>query len=179
MNVENVRHSGADCFQVRCLPWSRIGRSHDCTHTHPHHSFDTIRGNNADNILVGNAGNDLLQGRAGRDILIGGLGADTLDGGDGDDVLIGGKTNNDALITNLNAIRTEWTSANLYATRIANLRAGVGSPVVSLKAKVNVLNDSTSGAVDSLVGGNGEDWFFKAVDDVITDLFAEESLDLL
>ena len=140
---------------------------------------DTIRGNDADNILVGNAGNDLLQGRAGRDILIGGLGADTLDGGDGDDVLIGGKTNNDALITNLNAIRTEWTSGNVYTARIANLRAGVGSPVVSLKAKVNVLNDSTSGAVDSLDGGNGEDWFFKAVDDVITDLFAEESLDLL
>ena len=94
-------------------------------------------------------------------------------------MLIGGKTNNDALITNLNPIRTEWTSANLYATRIANLRAGVGSPVVSLKAKVNVLNDSTSGAVDSLTGGNGEDWFFKAVDDVITDLFGGESLDLL
>ena len=140
---------------------------------------DTICGNDADNILVGNAGNDVLQGRAGRDILIGGLGADTLDGGADDDILIGGKTTSDAVISKLNDIRTEWISANLYATRFANLRAGVGASNASLKAKVNVTNDATSGSVDTLTGGSDQDWYFKAVDDVITDLFAGEILDLL
>jgi len=140
---------------------------------------DVILGNDAANILVGNAGNDQLAGRAGRDILIGGLGLDVLDGGADDDILIGGKTTNDGLIRNLNAIRTEWTSGNLYATRITNLRAGVGSPVVSLKAKVNVLNDSTSGSVDTMTGGLGDDWYFRALDDVIADLFAGEIIDLL
>jgi len=140
---------------------------------------DTILGNDADNILVGNAGNDVLQGRAGRDILIGGLGADSLDGGADDDILIGGKTTSDAVISKLNDLRTEWISANLYATRITNLRAGVGPSVASLKAKVTVTNDATSGSVDTMTGGTGEDWFFKALDDVITDLFAGEVLDLL
>ena len=140
---------------------------------------DIIRGNNAANILVGNADNDQLEGRLGRDILIGGLGLDILDGGADDDLLIGGKTTNDGLISNLNNIRTEWTSSKLYATRVANLRAGVGSPVVSLKAKVNVLNDRSSGSADSLTGGIGDDWFFLAIDDVITDLFAGELRDLL
>ena len=140
---------------------------------------DIIRGNNAANILVGNADNDQLEGRLGRDILIGGLGLDILDGGADDDLLIGGKTTNDGLISNLNNIRTEWTSSKLYATRVANLRAGVGSPVVSLKAKVNVLNDRSSGSADSLTSGIGDDWFFLAIDDVITDLFAGELRDLL
>jgi Ca2+-binding RTX toxin-like protein len=140
---------------------------------------DTIRGNDADNILVGNAGNDVLQGRAGRDILIGGLGADTLDGGANDDILIGGKTTSDAVINKLNDIRTEWISANWYGIRLANLRAGVGASNTSLKAKVNVTNDATSGSVDTLTGGSDEDWYFKAVDDIVTDLFAGEFLDLL
>jgi len=42
-----------------------------------------------------------------------------------------------------------------------------------------VLNDSTSGSVDTMTGGLGDDWFFKALDDVITDLFAGEIFDLL
>ena len=145
---------------------------------------DVIRGNDAANIFVGNAGNDVLEGRLGRDILIGGLGVDSLDGGDGDDILIAGRTTSDGIFSNLNAFRTEWTSGNSYATRITNLRTGVGSPVASLKGKVyapnnNVLNDSTSGSVDTMTGGLGDDWFFKALDDVITDLFAGEIFDLL
>ncbi len=140
---------------------------------------DTILGNDADNILVGNAGNDVLLGGAGRDILIGGLGADTLDGGADDDILIGGKTTSDALISKLNDLRAEWISANLYGTRITNLRAGVGPSTASLKAKVTVTNDATSGSVDTMTGDAGEDWFFAALDDVITDLLAGETLDLL
>ena len=55
----------------------------------------------------------------------------------------------------------------------------MGPSVASLKAKVTVTNDATSGSVDVMTGGTGDDWFFKALDDVITDLLAGETLDLL
>jgi hypothetical protein len=42
---------------------------------------------------------------------------------------------------------------------------------------MNVLNDA--GERDVLYGGTGTDFFFRAVDDVITDLFAGEIIDVL
>lgn len=138
---------------------------------------DIIRGNDAANILIGNAGNDQLEGRAGRDILIGGMGLDVLDGGADDDILIGGRTFHDARISSLTDLRTEWISVNSYVTRASNLSAGVGSSGASLKKKINVLNDS--GADDTLTGGLDDDWFFRALDDVITDLFAGELINVL
>jgi hypothetical protein len=53
----------------------------------------------------------------------------------------------------------------------------VGSPAVSLKATINVLNDA--GEDDSLTGGGHADWYFRAVDDAITDLFAGELIGVL
>jgi len=138
---------------------------------------NALTGNAGNDILVGNAGNDQLQGGVGRDILIGGLGLDVLHGGADDDILIAGRTTSDALFRNLNDLRTEWISANSYATRTANLRTGVGVSGASLKAKVNVINDAA--AIDTLTGGGGTDWYFRALDDVITDLLAGESLDVL
>ena len=138
---------------------------------------DTLTGNTLDNVLVGNAGTDTLVGGDGRDILIGGLGLDTINGGVGDDILIGGRTTSDSSVANLNTLRTHWISSNSYAAGVASLRAGVGSPVVSLKAKVNVLNDA--GEDDSLTGGTDTDWYFRALDDAITDLFAGELVDVL
>ncbi|RLT09511.1 MAG: hypothetical protein DWI22_05535, partial [Planctomycetota bacterium] len=140
---------------------------------------DLITGNALDNILVGNAGSDILNGLAGRDILIGGLGVDTLNGGDGEDILIGGRTTNDSVLSQLNVLRAEWISANSYADRQTHLRAGVGTPLASLKAKDTVLNDAPSGSVDTLTGGNGQDWYFGALDDVITELTTGELLDVL
>ena len=136
-----------------------------------------MNGGARDDILNGGAGSDILEAGSGRDILIGGLGLDTLNGGSNDDILIAGRTTSDTSLTNLNTLQTQWISASTYAVRIANLRAGVGSPVVSLKAKTNVLNDA--GEDDSLTGGTGTDWYFRAVDDVITDLFAGEIIDVL
>jgi serralysin len=138
---------------------------------------DTLTGNTLANTLVGNAGGDTLNGNGGRDILIGGLGLDTLNGGEDEDIVIAGRTTSDALFSNLNRLLVEWVSVNSYATRITNLRAGIGAPAVSLKAKVNVLNDA--GEDDVLFGGTGTDWFFRADDDVIADVFAGEILDLL
>ena len=89
--------------------------------------------------------------------------------------MIVGRTTSDTNVANLNTLRTEWTSANSYATRIANLRAGVGAPAVSLKATINVLNDA--GDDDVLTGGADSDWYFRAVDDVIIDLAGGEIID--
>ena len=138
---------------------------------------DNLTGNSLANVLAGNGGSDVLLGGDGRDILIGGLASDTLNGGLADDVLIAGPTLSDANIAQLIDLQTEWMSANTYSTRITNLRAGVGASLASLKAGINVLNDS--GAIDTLTGAAGTDWYLHALDDVITDLFAGEILDLL
>ena len=136
-----------------------------------------LTGGNGNNILIGLEGADILVSGSGRDILIGGLGLDVLNGGAGDDILIAGGTTSDTILTSLTALRTAWVSADSYATRITNLRAGVGNPLVSLKTTINVLNDG--GEDDVMVGGTDTDWFFRALDDVITDLVAGEILDLL
>ena len=134
-------------------------------------------GGNGNNVLVGSDGSDNLSAGTGRDVLIGGLGLDTMNGGSGEDILIAGLTTSDTSIDRLNAIRSEWTSTKSYAARITSLRTGVGNPRTSLNAKINVLNDT--GDDDSLSGGAGTDWYFRAVDDAIADLFAGEVINLL
>jgi Ca2+-binding RTX toxin-like protein/arylsulfatase A-like enzyme len=138
---------------------------------------NVLKGIAGANILVGGAGNDQLFGGSSNDLLIGGLGLDIVNGGNGDDILIAGVTTSDNLIINLNDIRTEWTSAGTYTERVANLRSGVGTSGVSLEAGINVLNDG--GEVDILTGSSGEDWYLKALDDLITDLVSGELVDQL
>ena len=138
---------------------------------------NSLTGNAGNDILLGNAGNDTLSGGNGRDILIGGHGMDALLGGNDDDILIAGRTTSDTLFTKLGDLRTEWVSARSYATRTTHLRTGVGASVALLKAKVTVFNEP--GAVDTLTGGSGTDWYFRALDDVIRDLLAAESVDVL
>ena len=64
--------------------------------------WDTIRGNQANNVLQGQGGNDALYGMAGADILYGGDGADTLDGGSGIDTLYGGAGNDTYVLADIN-----------------------------------------------------------------------------
>lgn len=134
-----------------------------------------LTGNGGNDILVGHSGNDQLNGGSGRDILIGGRGLDVINGGTEDDILIAGLTTIDSNNDNLVQIRIAWNSGSSYATRIVRLRAGVGVPPVALKAKVSVLNDR--GEPDQLTGGGSADWYFRALDDVITDLVAGETFD--
>ena len=136
-----------------------------------------LTGGNGNNILVGLEHRDILEAGSGADILIGGLGLDILNSGTGDDILIAGSTTSDTSPANLSTLRTAWVSAAPYADRITNLRAGVGSPSVSLQTTINVLNDA--GEDDLMTGGGNSDWFFRALDDVITDLIAEEVFDVL
>ncbi|MBL8818743.1 MAG: right-handed parallel beta-helix repeat-containing protein [Planctomyces sp.] len=138
---------------------------------------DTIRGNALANVLIGNAGNDTLEGRGGNDILVGGLGADVLNGGSEQDVLIAGRTSYDSNLASFRTLSAAWNSPDPYNTRVNSLRLGVGSPVVKLKAKSTVLNDTL--AVDQLSGSTEEDWFFAALDDVLTDLTVGEFVDAL
>lgn len=147
---------------------------------------DTITGNSLNNllkgggghdILIGLSGNDHLQGGAGRDLLIGGHGLDRLDGGDDEDILIAGRTAVDTAATEAMKLRAVWMTPATYTYRVKTLRAGTGSPAVSLKARVTVLNDA--GENDLLTGGAGVDWYLRALDDVLTDLSSGESVDLL
>ena len=136
-----------------------------------------LTGGTGDDILVGLEDRDILEAGSGRDILIGGLGLDILNGGDGEDILIAGRTTSDSSLPGLNTLRTAWVSTDTYEGRIASLRTGFGSPEVSLQSTINVLNDG--GEDDVLLGGDDSDWFFRALDDVIIDLFAGEILDTL
>jgi ELWxxDGT repeat protein len=131
---------------------------------------NSLKGGNGNDVLVGSSGNDQLFGGAGFDILIGGLGLDVLDGAGDDDILIAGRTNSDGNISRLADLRTEWQSASIrsYATRVANLRVGVGASGASLKKRLTVVNDG--GEDDSLTGGGGIDWYFSAPDDVLADI---------
>ncbi len=137
---------------------------------------DTLRGNSLANVLVGNAGKDSLVGLSGRDLLIGGLGLDKIYGGTEDDILIAGSSELDSLFGNLNAVHSAWLSTDTYATRIDTIRNGVGSAEVGLRAGDTVVPDTGR---DYLSGSTESDWFFKALDDVITDLLVGEIVDLI
>jgi hypothetical protein len=98
--------------------------------------------------------------------LIGGLGADILHGGAGDDILIGGTTsyaNGSVNLTALAAIMAEWTSANSYATRVANIQNGTGLNNPYKLDSTTVFNDA--GAVDQLFGEGDTDWFLVSIGD--------------
>lgn len=136
-----------------------------------------LNGNAGNDILVGLYGNDRLEGRGGRDVLVGGGGLDVLIGGASDDILIGARTTADTNIAKLNDIRSEWISQTSYASRVSDLRTGVGATNVSLQAGNNVLDDG--GKKDTLNGGSGKDWYFSAIDDVITNLVTGELVDEL
>ena len=94
-------------------------------------------------------------------------------GGPDDDLLISGYTSYDRDTTALDAILAEWQRTDEdYATRITNLRNGVGSGGYHLVLGETVLDD---GAADVLTGAGGMDWFWANVDqDTIIDRAIEE-----
>ncbi len=129
-----------------------------------------LTGNTLGNVLIGGAGADTISGGTGRSILIGGKGKDVVKGGSGDDIVIGGYTNYDASgdvnDKALSAIVAEWQSADVYATRIAKITAGVTGGY-KLIWGTTVHDD---GVASTLTGGAGMNWFFKGTSGTITDL---------
>jgi Ca2+-binding RTX toxin-like protein len=121
--------------------------------------IENVTGTVNDDLIVGNAAANVLKGGAGRDILIGGLGADFLDGGDGDDLLIGGATWFDSDPIALSKIQAEWRSNSSYEDRrkhlLGQLLGGQNGTTVLTEQKL-----PDDGAADTLIGGNGTDWFW-------------------
>jgi hypothetical protein len=127
-------------------------------------------------VLVGGNGNDTLSSGSGREILIGGAGADSITGGSADDVLIAGYTDYDVDPTGLAALRTEWARSDAaYATRQSHLlgpTAGYNGTYFLDPTHVH----TDAGEVDSLTGGKGQDWFFAAPNDRVTDKASNETV---
>jgi hypothetical protein len=151
---------------------------------------ETLRGNLGNDILVGNGGQDLLYGDEpsvgtnGMDLLIGGNGQDELHGNGKGDILIGGRTSYDANQTALLAILAEWTSGHSYSARLSNIRGpGAssrlnGSYYLKISGPDRTVFDGN--AVDSMMGGEGRDWYFaKLGSDIITDQESNETVDVL
>ena len=128
----------------------------------------------ASSILVGGGGSDILTGGNVHDILIGGGGADSLNGGTGDDLLIAGSTAWDTNHAALFALFSEWNSTtHNYATRVGDLLGTLFiSPANGSYYLQNTPTDTLfddSGAVDTLVGSTGQDWFIAASTDLVAD----------
>ena len=130
---------------------------------------NTLIGNGGNNVLSGLAGDDTLTGGAGRDILIGGDGADLLSGGDGEDLLISDRYTQEANITALTALMAEWgrTDAN-FATRAGHLDGSLaGGRNGTYKLTTGVGGTLVvDGAIDTLYGNAGLDWYLAADSDV-------------
>ena len=132
---------------------------------------DTLDGGADNDVLDGNADADSLIGGTGRDLLIGGAALDIVAGGADEDILIGGTTSHSGNHSALAAIMAEWTSANSYAARIANLLSGGGANGSTVLNATTVQNDSNT--ADKLNGSPAApnntdlDWFFQSSGDVL------------
>jgi Ca2+-binding RTX toxin-like protein len=145
---------------------------------------DILQGGPGNNVLLGGAGNDVLDvnvdvtAGTGRNLLIGGAGLDSLQGGLGEEILIGSTTKYDAKPLALAAIMEEWASDTPFLQRQTHLTEGFtvpGNPKLGLiqlvpkdktHSKGTVLDDK---AIDQLLGGLGDDWFFPFGSEVPND----------
>ena len=141
----------------------------------------TLTGNASGNILIGGAGTNTIVGGSGRSILIGGKGKDTVTGNSGSDILIAGYTDYDTSSTAhdlaLEAIFSEWQSANSYSTRISKIKAGVGSG--SKFVWGTTVHDNSTANANKLTGGGGStgtNWFFANLSHTTTNKTASEQL---
>jgi Ca2+-binding RTX toxin-like protein len=123
---------------------------------------DHLNGGRGPAVFLGEDGNDTLLGGSGANILIGGLGTDRLVGGPGGDVLIGGTTDADEDDDALLAILAAWTSDESYDDRVA-----------AVDALLTVIDDEQ---VDKLTGSAGKDLFYDGLDDVLTDVKKNETV---
>ncbi|MDR5654446.1 S8 family serine peptidase [Ruixingdingia sedimenti] len=111
-------------------------------------TVETLRGNNAANLINGNGGADSILGGGGSDLLRGGAGADTLSGEGDDDALYGG-ADNDLLFGGQgeDLLRGEAGNDTLRGGGIRDLLYG--------GAQADLLQGD--GGNDLLVGGGGAD----------------------
>lgn len=150
---------------------------------------DFLNGDEGDDLIVADGeyatwspaseGQDSVAGGIGRDVIVAGIGIDHVSGDQDSDLIISGRTRN-LKIDSLQLIQSEWLSARPLNERAENiLGIGVGprdNGLAFLNAATVTLNDS---AVDTIFGGNDEDWFiadeseddiedFDPIDDLLT-----------
>ena len=133
------------------------------------HGNDVLTGSDLTNVLVGGDGADTLRGGDGRDVLIGGEGGDWLSGGGDDDILVGGKI---SLYDNATSILYDNDDASLRDIQ----RRWNRMPAVGYEARVDALRsylpstgDHGDDEADTLLGDDGQDWFW-GVDTDLDDL---------
>ena len=96
-----------------------------------------------------------------RNLLVAGSSASTLQGGDDDDLLIGGTTAYDMDVAALMAIMDYWSgTSDDYATRVSNLLAGNGVPLLDPSTV------SSNGGGNTLTGGPGLNLYYGNDTDV-------------
>ena len=82
--------------------------------------------------------------------------------------------------TALSLLRSEWTSANSYATRVSNLANGTGAILSGTGVKLKNLGvDRTvfdDVEKDTLSGQGGTDLFFASLNDIVKDKSVSETL---
>ncbi len=147
---------------------------------------DTLIGGGGDDILFGGAGDDSLSGGAGRDWLLGGSGIDNLQGGLGDDLVIGDRgigfenesdTSFDAFNhAAIQLIFSEWTSSRSYLQRIQRIQSGLGPRNAVRLSSTTLAADL---AVDTILGNEGNDWFWAELQDVLPDRLSSERVNRL
>ncbi len=122
---------------------------------------DTLLGGDGDDVLDGQAGADQLAGGNGRDVLIGGNGGDQLSGDAGNDLLVGAAMNLGASTARLDQYDSALLAilSNWIAARPAT---GVLTP--------SVVSDDP--AVDTILGGAGDDDFYASSEDLTPDFQA-------
>ena len=113
---------------------------------------DTIKGNNADNILDGGAGDDSLFGNAGNDTLMGGDGNDVLNSGPGSDTLIGGLGNDGYYLLGNDETIAENAGAGTDYIRVAHdYTLGANFENLNLDGDGNI--NGTGNALDNVLTG--------------------------
>ena len=138
---------------------------------------DVLSGNSVNNLLQGNSGDDRLSGGSGDDILIGGTGNDELFGGAHQDILIPGRMSDESNSAVLMKLALQWTANLELAQKINTFRQPNNAANVPLLPKITVFDDGLS--TNRLAGGDGIDWFFSSIGDLLFDIENGEYQDVV
>ena len=149
---------------------------------------DLLVGDAAGGVLEGHNGNNTLIANGGRTILIGGFGRNLLEGSLADDLIINGATYFDLNVTALSDILAEWQGAAPFATRVSDIRTGVGltggyhlalGQTVFCPATIPGPHIGYGGGngQSTMIGNGGQNWFFTLYATDVVDLKPTDQVD--
>jgi Ca2+-binding RTX toxin-like protein len=128
---------------------------------------DFFAGNAGNDTLIAGAGNDTLDGGTGNDLLFGGAGADSLVGRAGDDVLVGDNT---VLELSTPGVGSGFPPPPPFP--------GSPPPPPIPPTIISVALGSTNTDIDTLLGGDGNDWIVSTGGDSIEGGTGSDTLDI-